>query len=377
LYSANCATLLRGKHSPVPTCDVIVFGTGSFAARILFDMAATAPDPVAVLIAGRNPERLAWLRTAANARAAMFGRPARFATAEVDLGSAEAAMAVLADCAPAVAVQAASLQKASVISSSGNAWADLVAAGGLSATAVFQAVLSARVARAVQTVRPQCHLINCCFADVVNPLIAAMGLPVTCGIGNVAILAQAFAGHLGRSDGRQLKVLAHYQNIAPWRRAPATRSEAPARVWLNDHEIDDVYARFADVQLTPEPVIDISGASGVPLMLAMAAGGEWRGHVPGPNGLPGGYPVALTKGRLDLDLPASLSRDEAVRWNSAYEADNGLIIDESGRARFTGALHDRMRAASPDLAAGFPVADLEDVYVEMQALRAKLEAMPA
>ncbi len=60
------------------TTDILLLGTGAFAARIAFDLAATAHDPVQVVIAGRNGARLDWLRTAANARAAIFGTQARF-----------------------------------------------------------------------------------------------------------------------------------------------------------------------------------------------------------------------------------------------------------------------------------------------------------
>ena len=181
-------------------------------------------------------------------------------------------------------VQAASFQSGSVISNQGNAWTRLVAEGGLSATAVLQAPLSVAVARAVKAVRPQAHFINCCFADVVNPLIAALDLPITCGVGNVAILANAFAGALGLGPGR-LKMLAHYQNLAPFRRPADTRGGPAPRVFIDGAEVADVYRRFADVVLTREPAIEISGASGVPLMLAMAAGRDWSGHVPGPRGL--------------------------------------------------------------------------------------------
>ena len=82
---------------------------------------------------------------------------------------------------------------------------------------MLQAPLSIAVARAVKAVRPQAHFINCCFADVVNPLIAALDLPISCGVGNVAILANAFSGALALAPGR-LKMLAHYQNLAPFRR---------------------------------------------------------------------------------------------------------------------------------------------------------------
>ena len=46
-------------------CDILIFGTGSFAQRIACDLAATATKPTRVAIAGRNPLRLAWIGTAA------------------------------------------------------------------------------------------------------------------------------------------------------------------------------------------------------------------------------------------------------------------------------------------------------------------------
>ena len=64
----------KGKHMTDP-CDILIFGTGSFAQRIACDLAATATKPTRVAIAGRNALRLAWIRTAARARADMFGRP--------------------------------------------------------------------------------------------------------------------------------------------------------------------------------------------------------------------------------------------------------------------------------------------------------------
>jgi hypothetical protein len=171
-----------------------------------------------------------------------------------------------------------------------------------------------------------------------------------------------------------LKVLAAYQTIAPWRRPKETRSGSTARVWLDDEEVADVYARFAAVRITPEPAIEISGAGGVPLMLAVASGGDWRGHVPGPLGLPGGYPVSYRAGVLDLDLPSSISREEAVAWNARFEEANGLSVGADGRARYTGALYDRLREVTPELAEGFAVAELDEVHEAMGRLRARLQA---
>jgi hypothetical protein len=108
----------------------------------------------------------------------------------------------------------------------------------------------------------------------------------------------------------------------------------------------------------------------------MATGAEWSGHVPGPNGLPGGYPVRFDASRIDLDLPAGLGCEEAVAWNTGFEAGNGLVV-ENGRAHYTGRLYERLRQASPTLAKGFTVTDIDAVYDDMVALRTRLQSKPA
>src|SRR5262245_2707407 len=358
-------------------CDILILGTGPFAQRIACDLAATAAQATRVAVAGRNVFRLAWILTAARARAEMFARPVAVEGHEIDLSGSDAMAELLARLRPSVVVQAASLQPAAVIAGAGNAWTRLVAEGGLSATAVFQAVLTARVARALALASPRSRLINCCFPDVANGIVAAMGLPVECGIGNIAILAHAFAGLLDGDPRPKLQMLCHYQNIAPWRLAPAGRSGPSPRVWLDGAEVGDVYARFAAVQLTPEPVVDISGASGVTLMLAMAHGQDWSGHVPGPMGLPGGYPIALTGGRIGLGLPETIDQETAIACNARFEAEHGLVSGTDGRARYTGRLHEALKAESRDLAAGFAVVDLEQVWDAMSALRERMLARPA
>ncbi len=79
-------------------------------------------------------------------------------------------------------------------------------------------------------------------------------------------------------------------------------------------------------------------------------------------------------GALALDLPPGLSRAEAVAWNEGFEARNGVLVSPEGQVTYTGVLHDRLRALSPDLAGGFALRDLEVVHAEMAALRERLQA---
>ena len=351
---------------------------GSFAQRIACDLASTGDEPMQDR--HRRPQRrlrLAWIATAARARAHMFDRPLGIASHKVDLavtGPARALWPTSARRDRAGGLRPGRRRDPA----GGNAWTRLVAEGGLSATAVFQALLTSRIARATADLGLKSQLINCCFPDVANGIVTGMGLPVLCGIGNIAILAHAFAGSLAAAcPAPDLKLICHYQNIGAWRRPRGERTGPAARVWLDGREISDMFSRFADVQLTPEPVIDISGASGVTLMLALAAGRDWRGHVPGPAGLPGGYPVALRQGQLALDLPAGLTREDAVAWNARYEAENGLCVASDGRVHYAGRLRERLQAESPALAAGFHVDDLEQVYGEFSQLRDRLLARRA
>jgi hypothetical protein len=352
--------------------DIILFGSGAFAARIALDIAASAQAPVRLCIAGRNASRVDWLRTAGNARAAIFGTKVRFTAAPVDLSGGEDAAELIARLRPAVVVQAASAQTASVISSSGNAWTRLVTEGGLSATAVLQAMFTLRVARAMRLAGSDAVLVNACFPDVVNGLLVAAGFPVACGVGNVAILSNAFAAAVDRFEPGAVRVLAHYQTIGVFRQPVAERRGPVPRVWIDGEEVGDVLTQFRDVKITPEPAIEISGASGVPLILAMAHWQPWRGHVPGPHGWPGGYPVRWTGHEMVADLPAGLSLDEAIQWNARFEEASGLLIGENGQARYCGTLYELLRTESPALATGFNVAELDQVFAEMDALRARM-----
>lgn len=356
---------------------ILVFGTGQFAGRIVFDIAATAQQPLRVVVAGRNPERLGWLETAGNARALIFGGRARFQARSLDMTQPEAIAACIAETRPAVIVQAASPQASAVIAGSGNAWTRLIAEAGLSAMAVTQAMFSIRTAQALVESGHDCHVINCAYPDVANSMIAALGLPITCGTGNIAILASIFPQALGLTDAGQMKLLAHYQTLTPYRYPLADRAGPFPRLWLDGAEIGDVKSATRAAKITREPAIEISGASGVPLMLAMVSGGSWRGHMPGPGGRPGGYSVTYAGGALSLDLPPGLAEADAIAWNAAFEQANGLYVDAAGQAHYTGLLEEKLRAHSPDLAAGFAMADFAEVFAEMEKLRARLIATPA
>lgn len=352
--------------------DIVICGTGNFAARILFDLAATGSRGLSLAIVGRDRDRLAWLRTGANARAAMFETGVKIMDYALAALSTAAVNDLLRKLTPQLVVNTASIQGGRVANDRPDRWTQLVREAGLGISAVLQAKLSFDIATAVSDLAPAAAFVNCCYPDVVNPMLAAARLPITSGIGNVAILAHAFAGQLGEGNER-IQMLAQHAALSAFRkRAEERQGVAPLRLWIDGREIFDVYARFPDIKLSSEPVIDVSGGSGVPFFIALIEGRNWRGHLPGPNGLSGGYPVRLASKRLELDLPEGLGFDEAVGWNRRFEEANGVVVAESGYVRYTGRVEAALASVSPDLAAGFGIRDFGTVYEAFAALCARL-----
>jgi len=355
-------------------CDILITGSGNFVERIVFDLALRAAQPTHVVIAGREVERqrLDWLRVAGNARAALSEAPLFVEREIIDWDAPERFAETISRHAPRLVVHAASVQSPDVYFSRETAWNRLMGECTLTLSVPYQAYLGARLGRILKMAGCAARVVNCCYPDSTNPVLVAHGVPVVCGIGNVAILAGAFAGELGiRAYGR-VKVLAHHQTIMPWRGpSPTVEVLKPARVWLDDNEIPDVEARFQRVRLPMAPALPISGYSGVPVLQALLGQRDIQSHVPGPDGLFGGYPVRIRSGALALDLPAGLSEHEAIEWNLDFERAKGLgIVD--GRVRFLGLIQQRLEEHGSELARGFPADDIEGASAALDALRIKL-----
>ena len=357
----------------VPT--ILMLGTGGFGSRILFDIVACAQTPLKIVIAGRNPDRLLYLRDAARGRADIFGRDVGITLQRADLSVEGDAEQLLNALRPDVVVQAASAQAVGALRSGATAWTDLIQNGGYSASMVFQAIFSARIAKAIKALGLKTALVNCCYPDVVNEALASIGLPVTSGVGNISILAHILRGNLPIAERDGFRLLAHYRNLRDWRVSADQRGSVPCRIWMDDVEVEDVYARFP-VTLSTAPVPDVSGASAAPYIVALATGGTWSGHLSATLGLPGGYPARLEGGVLGLDLPKGASQDEAVTFNRQFEAESGAVVDVQGNVTYTGKLKAAIARHSEEIAGGFNMSDLEEVYIEMCRFRNKLSEMP-
>ena len=355
--------------------DILIFGTGNFAGRIALDLAATASEPVTVAIAGRNRERLEWLRTAGNARAAMFDRPARFVShrgrpvgrgrgrrrdrgGRAEGGRAGGLVPDRLGHQQSGQCLDAARRRRRPERDRGAAGAALDRGrarrqGGAAAGSLHQLLLCRRGQSADRRARSADHLRGRQRRDPRQRVLRRARARPRPAEGARALPEPRAVAAAGRDAWRPVA-----------RACGSTARRSPTCI-----------GALPMSQLTREPAIEISGASGVPLMLAMAAGRDWSGHVPGPHGLPGGYPVRLAAGEIELDLPASLTRDGGDRLEPALRAGE-RARGRHGRARdlYRAPCASVSRRSAPISRRASMCGDIDDVYRDMNDLRSRLEA---
>jgi hypothetical protein len=353
---------------------IAVVGSGALARTLGHSLAALAPShpagrpdvPVTVTLLARNGDAVAELARSCRARAAVSGNGVSF-MAEPLTDEVE----TLDRLRPDALVCCASAQSPYERAVAPSAWTSLIAEAGFGVTLPLQATLAVRLARAVARVSPGTRFVNGAFPDVVNPLLAALDLPVLCGIGNVSTIAACLRATLRLPAGDRLAVLGHHVHLA----APDDPDDE-VRAWCGDTPLTDVTALLAADRALPRPELNaIAGHAAARLLLDLVTDTETRTNLPGPLGLPGGYPVRISAGAIALDLPAGITRTAAVDWNLRVGRRDGVRVVD-GRVEHPPAAAAAIAAHLPDIADGWPPSALDQVSDELTALRRRLRLAP-
>lgn len=348
---------------------IVVIGTGALARSTCYSLATACSVPARVDVVGRDPGRIDEVCYVAGARAAVTGRPVRFVPGTGDLEAA-----LTAPDLDGVLV-CASTQSPWERRTEPSAWTALLGRAGFGLTLPFQAELALPAGRLLAARTPRPWLLNACFPDAVNPLLAALGVPVLAGIGNVGLLAASAQAALGLPDQSRLRLVAHHVHL----HAPAPGA-AEALAWVDDEPVADPGSLLAAQRATDRAELNhVTGHTAALLITALLAGTPLDTHLPGPHGLPGGYPVRLHGTTLTLRLPPGLDEPSVVAFNERAALADGVTVDRDpgGWVRFAPAASAELAELAPDLAAGFPVADLDSATAELGALRDRLRAEPA
>ena len=294
-------------------------------------LASTTPVHLSVTLVGRDQSRLAALADSASRCAAAGGGKVSPSTIAINWADEGQICQVLAALEPKVVVHTASLQSPWTLGGA-DGWSSLVNECGFGITLPLHTVLALKLGNCIRNSSPASHYINACYPDSVNALLLARGIKVTCGIGNVAILAVLFSEELRFDPRMRMRIIAHHAHLAALTNGRLIDDES-MQVWMGDSPLRaDALARVKRMRLVNGPWLNaIAGLEAAPLILSLAGcGPPWTGHSSGPLGLPGGYPITANSCGITLDLPAGFSLSEAIRLNREAASLDGVSVGVDG-----------------------------------------------
>ena len=346
---------------------ILVIGSGSLARAISYSLALLLDRPHRVILCARSRDQLNEIIYVSRAQAASTQSPAKFDSIEFDAESGDAGR-LFSSLQPDVIVNCASYYFPWDWIHRPSAWTQLLRTAGLGFTLPLQAPFAIKFAKAVAAHSRPVLFINGCYPDAVNPLLRALGLPVFCGIGNVALVAASVRSSLALTPQQRLQVMAHHLHL----HAPKPGTEE-AQAWVDGKRCENVssllVAQRASSGLEVNKAI---GSTAAVFLRDIVDGRDVETHAPGPFGLPGGYPVRLKGARMELNLPAELSESEVIAWNERIALADGVKIHSNGSVEFGEETRLALRQCLPQISDGFRASEIDKVTQSMLEFRERL-----
>lgn len=351
------------------SADILLFSSGSLARGVANALSPMQNLSLRVAILARSQTKASQLALIANARARIFRSRVTFTPIEVAGFNASAISPLVRSLKPKIIFQAASLQSPWESSSGQTAWTKLIASAGFGITLPLQMALAAEISRAASDSRAV--IVNASYPDGVNVALDRLGLRVTCGIGNSAIV-EAFCRSHAKTKSTDVRVIAHHGHLTPWLQAKS--SAALPRAWIAGREVDSLRFR-PGFNAFGEDSNDVTSSTAVSVMLSLLSGKTLHISTPGVAGLPGGYPFLLKAEQFSLLLPPGVTREQAIGHNKSGEHADGF--DLAAGVKFTESARRALAAVHFEFAEGFAFEDWQAARDKMLALRDRLRSQPA
>jgi len=192
------------------------------------------------------------------------------------------------------------------------------------------------------------HVVNSAFPDLVNPVLGKLGMAPTVGIGNIdnflcqsrVVVSKMFNVPL-RSVTVYL-VCPHFVSYYATRYGNSGGSPFYLKVMIEDKVVkikhEEFFANLIPLGRRPggtqaNPVV---ASSSCKIIMGILFDTKELGHAPGPNGLPGGYPIKLSSEGVEVFVPEGLTLEEAIRINNEGQTFDGVeAIQDDGTVVIT------------------------------------------
>lgn len=328
---------------------VMIVGLGDLGWWVL-EFLSRAPGPFEIVTADRD-EDLGIRRThSALLGSYQMGFDPKVTFRKVDLNDIDATADVIREVRPDLIYNSTTLQSWWVVAELPKEAHEALDRARYGPWLPMHLLLTHKLMLAVKASGIDCKVVNAAFPDAVNPVLAKIGLAPTVGIGNIdnviPALTRLAADALGvHPRSVQVYMLApHFVSYHIARFGDAGGAPFHLRFLLDDRDVTaelDVRSILAGVPTTykrpggrgAHPLV---ASSVVKIILGIMNDTGQLSHAPGPNGLPGGYPVRLSSRGVDVVVPSKMTLDECVKINESAQRFDGIEhINEDGSVVFT------------------------------------------
>ena len=310
---------------------VVLYGVGDLGERAAYLLAAVLQTSDTLVVAGRHADTVHQVAAMAAMVALSRGDGPRVQEAVFALEPDEARRALVHHAPDALIFCATrfSWWRAALLPSSTR---DALANAGFGVWLATQADLPLRLTPVLASLAKKPWLVLGPYPDVVAPLVKSRGWDRVLGFGNVDELAMLTQR---AHPGRAVKLVAHHSveaHLFGDGRLP------PYRLFVDGgggHWEPAELARPFDWPSGTRSHV-FTAASLVRTLRALFGSQPSPIHVPGPRGLPGGYPCVAGGGKLELALPPGVTLAETLTVNrEGQRADGIACIDDDGTVWLT------------------------------------------
>ena len=315
---------------------LLLVGAGNLCLQILKILGPKNGFEFVVL--GRNEETTLRLCNLVELSCAQLGQFISIKPLIADLTDVGKVTRLLREEAPDILVNCASLQSWRVITSLPKLTFEQLDQAQFGPWLPMHLTLMHYLMQAVKASGISAKTINAAFPDAVNPILSRVGLAPDIGVGNVANLIPAVRFYIARllecaPDDVQVRLYTqhYFSHYVPRGGLPPRASYRLLYEVRDRPEVARLPAEsiFSTVKSEFRRLGGIDGqfltaCSAVTVIEGLFSPTPVLVHAPGPLGLPGGYPVWLQDGQIDVQFSDACPQDEAVRINTICQSQDGI-----------------------------------------------------
>lgn len=326
--------MISAAESKAPL--IMVLGTGNLCANLL-PLLLSRPQTSNIVLVGRNLDKVIRLANLARFTAYNLGKVTTPEVELADLRNVEQLAEILSRIRPDIVFMGASLQAARIITELPPDVFRAIDEAQFGLWLPMHLTLNYNLMKAVKLSGHKCTVVNAAFPDAVGNVLSKVGMAPSVGVGNIGnivpALTFAVARHLAVEPIHvRIRLIAHhYFSHYVHRFGDAGRATYHLDAYVEERRVDlgNHDAIFKELKGALKRVGGTEGqiltASSAALILeGLVSSTPIHAHAPAPGGLPGGYPVKIARGSIEVDLDDTLPLERAVEINETCQQADGI-----------------------------------------------------